>query len=127
MEDIRSAIKSANQKFMDAFGRKDAAGVAALYTKDAKLLPPDMPIMSGTDAIQSYWRGAMDMGIRDARLETLAVEARDELAYEVGRFDFILQPQGGESRKMAGQYVVVWKNEGGWKLHVDIWNNIAPA
>ena len=123
MENVRNLIASANKKFMDAFSRADAAGIAALYTDDAKLLPPGSPMMSGKDAIQSFWQGAMDMGIKEAKLEIVAVESAGNLAYEVSRFALSGEQQGGESIMLTGKYVVVWKNQdGNWKLHVDIWN-----
>jgi uncharacterized protein (TIGR02246 family) len=128
MGNVRNAIVSANQRFMDAFRRGDAAGVAALYTEDAKLLPPDNQMMIGPLAIQSFWQGAMSMGIKEAKLETLEVESRDDLAYEIGRYELMIQPQGGESITGIGKYVVVWKNQdGAWKLHVDIWNANSSA
>lgn len=123
MENVRDSIASANQKFMDAFSRADAAGLAALYTEDAKLLPPGSPMMNGKEAIQSFWQGAMDMGLKEAKLDIVEVESQGNLAYEISRFTLSGQQPGGESILLMGKYVVVWKNEGGaWKLHVDIWN-----
>ena len=123
MENIRDAIASAIQTFEGAFSRGDAAAVAAWYTTDATLLPPDNPMMKGRDAIQAFWQGAMSMGVSEAKLETLEVETRDDLAYEVGRFEMAVQPQGGERAELKGKYVVVWKLGGdGWRMHVDIWN-----
>lgn len=123
MEDIRSQIASANQNFMNAFSRGDAAGIAALYTNDTKLLPPDFPMMSGKEAVQSFWQGAMDMGIKEAKLETLEVESQGDMASEIGRFTLTIQPEGSESTTLTGKYVVVWKNQdGSWKLRIDIWN-----
>ena|SRR5688572_12056049 len=128
MEDVREVIRSANQNFMDAFKRGDAAGIAALYTDAAKLLPPDNQMMSGKEAIQSFWQGAMNMGIKEAKLETVEVEAAGNLASEVGRFNLSLQPESREATTLTGKYVVVWKNQGGtWKLHVDIWNTNGSA
>jgi uncharacterized protein (TIGR02246 family) len=126
MENVRAFIESANQKFMDAFGRADAAGIAALYTDNPKLLPPGSPMMSGREVVQSFWQGTMDMGIKEARLETLEVESQGNLASEIGRFTLTVQPQGSERSTMTGKYVVVWKNQDGtWKIHVDIWNTDA--
>lgn len=65
------------------------------------------------------------MGIKEAKLETIDVESDGELlAYEIGKFALTVQPsEAAESTTMTGRYVVVWKNQdGGWKLHVDIWN-----
>lgn len=128
MENIRDAIASAVETFADAFARGDAAAVAAWYTADATLLPPDNPLVKGREAIQTFWQGAMGAGVREAKLETLEVESRGDLAYEVGRFEMAVQPPGGERAEMAGKYVVVWKREGDdWRMHVDIWNGDRAA
>ena len=128
MENIREAIASAIQTFGDAFGRGDAAAIAAWYTADATLLPPDSPMLKGRDAIRDFWQGVMNSGVGEARLETLEVESRGDLAYEVGRFEMVVQPRGGGRAEVTGKYVVVWKQEGdGWRMHVDIWNGDRPA
>lgn len=123
MEDVKSLITSANRKFMDAFRRQDAAGIAALYTEDTKLLPPGFPMMTGKDAVQAFWQGAMEMGIKEAKLETVELESQGNLASEIGRFELTVQAEGIQSTTMSGKYVVVWKNQDNdWKLHIDIWN-----
>jgi uncharacterized protein (TIGR02246 family) len=129
MENIREAIASAVRNFSEAFDRGDAGAVAAWYSKDATLMPPDSPMLKGTDAIRDFWQGAMNMGVKGAQLETLEVEEREDIAYELGRFELTLGSPGGEAVKMRGKYVVVWKKDdgGGWKMHVDIWNGDSPA
>ena len=128
MGDIRSAIEAVNEKFMAALTRGDAAGVAALYTADARLLPPNLEMMKGTEAIQAFWQGGIDMGIKEARLETVEVEAQENVAYEIGKYILTIQPAGGEAITDMGKYLVIWKHQdGSWKLHVDIWNTSVPA
>lgn len=128
MDSTQQLIEAANQKFMDAFKQGDAAGIAALYTSDARLLPPHAPAMSGTDQIRNFWQGAMSLGIKEAKLETVEVETRGDLAVENGRYTLLIQPEGADSLTDTGKYVVVWRNEGGtWKLHMDIWNSNSPA
>ena len=123
MQEIRDAVKAAIQTFEGAIKDGDDAAIAALYSKDAILLPPDNPMMRGADAIEAFWQGVMNMGVRGGKLETLEVEARDDLAYEMGRFELTMQPEGSESTALTGKYVVVWKvEEGNWRMHVDIWN-----
>ena len=128
MENVRDAISSAIQTFTDAFRRGDAAAIAALYAEGARLLPPGNPMMQGREAARTFWQGAMGMGIKEARLEALEIEERGDLAYEMGRFEMVVEPSGGQRSEVAGKYVVVWKQEGGaWKIHVDIWNTDRPA
>jgi uncharacterized protein (TIGR02246 family) len=123
-DEIRRAIAAGNQKFMDAISRGDGAAVAALYTATARALPPGAPVVEGRAAIQAFWQGVIDSGVRDVKLETIAVETTGaSLAAEVGRAVLTVNQPGGESATVEGKYVVVWKEDGGeWKLHADIWN-----
>ena len=122
---IRAAIAAPIEHFMAAFSRSDAAGAAAVYTDDGQVLPPNSDVVSGKQAIQRLWQGAMDMGIKAVKLETVEVEGYGNTAYEVGTFT--LQGAAGQVID-AGKYVVIWKQEGGqWKLHRDIWNSSRPA
>ena len=85
-------------------------------------------MVKGTDAIEAFWQSAMNMGIKDGKLETLEIEARDDLAYEMGRFELTMQMENIESTTLTGKYVVVWKVEGdAWRMHVDIWNTNGSA
>jgi ketosteroid isomerase-like protein len=123
--DPRSGIEAANRRFTEAFARGDAASVARLYTLSAQLLPANSDFVAGTTAIQRFWQGAMDMGLKEAVLETLELEAHGETAHEVGRY--ALKAAGGQVAD-AGKYLVIWKQEGGsWKLHRDIWTTSRPA
>lgn len=123
--DIRTAIIACNQHFMDAFGRGDAAGLATLYTAGGQLLPPNSAVVAGRDAIRAFWQGAMDLGLKQATLDTVEVEGTSDTAVEVGTYT--LRAAGGQVAD-TGKYVVVWKTEGGiWRLHRDIWNTSQPA
>jgi uncharacterized protein (TIGR02246 family) len=122
---IHETIVAANEEFMAAFNRGDAAGVAALYTEDAQLLPPNAGVMAGKEAIQAFWQGAMDMGIQSAQIETGEVERHGDTAIEVSKYT--LGGAGGQQLDQ-GKFIVIWKQEGGqWKLHRDIFNSSMPA
>jgi uncharacterized protein (TIGR02246 family) len=119
--EIRNAIMAGNEKLMAAASRGDAAAMAALYTENSQVLPPNRDAVSGRQAIQSFWQGAIQRGIKAVKLETVEVEGLGTTANEVGRFT--LQGEGGLVLD-SGKYVVVWKQEAGqWKLHRDIWNS----
>ena len=118
-------IFATNNAFMEAFGKGDAAGVANLYTKAASLLPPNFEVVGGMDAIRGFWQGAMDMGIKGAKLETVDLEVYQGSAWEAGNYTLT----GAKGEVMdRGKYIVVWKDEGGkWRLHRDIWNSSLPV
>jgi uncharacterized protein (TIGR02246 family) len=117
--DIRSQIEAANREFMAAFGKGDAAGIAALYASDAQVLPPNSDVIRGSEAIREFWQGAIGLGLTGATLETVEVDASGDTAIEVGRYRLT----AGEAQADRGKYIVVWKEQGGrWKLYRDIWN-----
>jgi uncharacterized protein (TIGR02246 family) len=129
MEETLSAIIANNERFMRAFEQADADAIAALYTTDARLLPPNQPMLAGTDAIKQFWQGMLRLNIKQPRLETVELaEQRNDLACELGRYSFTIPLPDGGSATDTGKYLVVWKREDGeWKLHLDIWNTNAPA
>lgn len=118
-------IEAANKAFADAYNAGDAKGVAAKYTEDAALLPPDGKRVDGQDAIANFWKGAVDGGLKNLTLTTVEVDSREDLAFEVGTFTLDAPGGSGTMTTVAGKYVVVWKKgeDGVWRLHQDIWNS----
>jgi len=124
VDKLREEIAAANDTFMAAFEQQDAAALAALYTKDGQILPPNSDFVTGREAIQGFWQAVMDMGIRRAELEIAEVEGRGKTAVEVSRFTLYAE---GDAVADKGKYIVVWKQKkGGWKLHRDIFNSSMP-
>ena len=121
-DEVRPVIDEANRKFGAAIASKDYAGMAALYTEDAKVLPPDAPIVSGRKAIEEFWRTAANaLGLTDATLKTLDLEIAGDSAYEIGEAD--LKLSSGQAKV---KYLLVWlrRRDGQWYVHRDIWNNM---
>lgn len=125
---VRAAIEAGNIKFGEAVRKGDAAAIAALYSEDATVLPPDSAMIKGRQAIQASWNGSLQMGIKDAVLTTVEVSGAGDYAYEIGKVLLTIQPAGQAALQQTAKYVVVWKKaaSGSWQLHVDIWNSL-PA
>jgi uncharacterized protein (TIGR02246 family) len=122
--DVRSQVEHGNQQFMAAFKAGDAASLSRLYTREAQLLPANSDVVRGTDAIRAFWQGALDMGLREATLETVEVDALGDTAIEVGRYR-LLADEGVQADH--GKYIVIWKKDADrWKLHRDIWTTSQP-
>jgi uncharacterized protein (TIGR02246 family) len=121
----RAAVEAANRKFTAALARGDAAALASLYSTDAAAYPPNADVVRGRDGIQKLWQSVIGMGIAEATLDTVDVEAQGDLAYETG--NFVMKTKDGKVAD-RGKYVVIWKRTGGqWLLHRDIWNTSMPA
>ncbi|MFQ5908894.1 MAG: YybH family protein, partial [Thermoplasmata archaeon] len=117
-------IKAANGRFMEATRNADAAALSAHYTRDGQVLPPNGEMVSGREALTTFWQSVLDTGIRDHRLESLEVIPMGDLAVEVGTYS--LRDEDGAFLD-RGNLMVVWKEEDGvWRMHRDIWNSSLP-
>jgi ketosteroid isomerase-like protein len=123
--EIYKAITTVNDNFMAAFKQGDAARLAALYTENAQVLPPNTDLIAGQPAIQGFWQAVMDMGIKEITLNTGEVEKHGDAATEVSRFKLL--GQDGQVLD-KGKYIVIWKRDHGqWKLHRYISNSSLPV
>jgi len=124
--DVRMQIEAANAAFSAAAAKGDSAALASLYTQDAQVMPAGTEPVKGTQAIQQFWRGALESGIAKVDLKTLEVFSLGVTATEVGHYE--LYDKAG-IRLDTGKYIVVWRyNNGHWKLHRDMFStNLSPA
>jgi uncharacterized protein (TIGR02246 family) len=121
--DIKADIDAANQKFVAAFNKGDAAGVAQLYTEQATALPPHAPMAKGRAAIQTFWQGAIQAGLKNISLKAVQVDQFGSAAREIGEFSLDAPNDQKQLTHVEGKYVVLWRRVGGsWKLDTDIWN-----
>jgi len=118
----RMHIEEAVVKWVAAFNAGDGAAVADLYTADAALFPPGGARVDGRAAIQEFWQGAIDSGMKADELRPVEVNANGDLAGEIGVFTLSVPGENGAT-KVDGKYIVIWKRSGHtWQLHRDIWN-----
>ncbi len=127
-EDAAAGIAASAERFEAAYNSGDAAAMAALYTPDGAVLPPDAPRIDGRDGIQAMWQSFMDAGVEDLELETVELESHGASASEVGTFTLTAPDGAGGRVAAAGKYIVLWQRgeDGVWRLHWDIWNS-SPA
>ena len=113
-----SALKGQIEKWEKRFNAGDAAGIAALYTEDAQLLPPGSGVIEGRSAIEDFWQTAIDSVPGHNSLETLEAHKHGDVVVEIGTYS----EEGGDN----GKYMVVWVKQGdSWLIHRDIWNSSA--
>jgi len=112
------------KEYIAAYARGDAAGVASLFTQDGQLFPAHTGIVSNREAIQAFWQGTMDLGIRSISLETLETEVLGRRCIEIGHYTLL----GGKGQVLdIGKYIVIWKIETGtWRLYRYIWTTSLP-
>jgi uncharacterized protein (TIGR02246 family) len=117
----KAMIEKLNDAWTAAFNKGDVAGVAALYTEDAYVLPPGSGMVKGRAVIEAFWRQAAQQ-MTDAKLTTVDVlPLGRSAAREIGTVT--LKTKSQPAQEVVGKYVVVWRKVGrDWKLATDIWN-----
>ncbi len=129
MVTVTHGTSATNRQFEAAFARGDAAGCAAVYTEDGKIMPFDSPAVTGRQAGQKVWQGYIDMGGKSVSLQTLEFEELgDDRAIERGAATLEIQTEGGQTVQASAKFIVVWKRraDGSWKWDWDCWNMDAP-
>ncbi|WP_242132094.1 YybH family protein [Aestuariivivens marinum] len=121
----KAEIVAANKTFADLFVAKDSAGIANLYTQDAKFMMNGSPAIVGREHIQSVISSIINSGVSSVDLITLDVWGTEDLVTEEGELALYV----GENKVDEGKYLVLWKKvDGKWYLFRDIFNsNLPPA
>ena len=121
LNEIKLAMQSTNDLFnTEVFGKRNFNALDQIYTKDARILPPGSPMISGREAIKKFWSELVSSA-RSAVLESIDVMPAGDGIVEIGRATLTLE--GEAAVQMEVKYVVYWRQEDGrWKWHVDIWN-----
>ncbi len=121
----RAAIVQTNEAMSAAVAKGDGATVAAMYSPEAQLMPPDSEIVRGVAGILKYWQDAVASAIGGLALKTNEVFEQGSIATEVGQYE--LKNKAGQLID-KGKYISVWRLESGnWRLFRDMYSSNAPA
>ncbi len=127
MPNTGDAISAANEALAEAIRAGDAAACAAVYTADGCVMFQHTPTVVGRDAIQGFWQGVIDMGAKDATLETAELLDFGDTQIERGQYTLTVGSDDGEVTD-EGKYLVVWKRDGeAWRLSWDSFSSDLPA
>ena len=117
-------------EFQEAVQKSDADKVASFYANDAIMLPANEEIVKGKQAIGEHWKNTAQSNLKIKVVKTVELSGYGNIAYQINKTAVTYQTEGQEAKWNPSKNVHIWKKQadGGWKLHVDIWNNsIATA
>ena len=117
------AIAAQDAAWQSAFDTGDASQVAAIYTDDGRLMPPNAAAVTGHDGIVAAFGPMMKAGWK-VELATTEAMAAGDLGYSVGTYQV---KNGAGTVVDSGKYLETFRNVGGqWQIANDIWNSDQP-
>jgi uncharacterized protein (TIGR02246 family) len=122
--EVRKAIDSGNARYIEAFAKRDAAALAALYDDDGVRFGQKGAYARGragiTEDVAKFIKAVA--GPIKVTIETEDLWVVDDLAYETGKYSYTFTPAGEKETKSDGHYVTIWKKQrdGGWRIVADI-------
>jgi ketosteroid isomerase-like protein len=118
------SVMAVDAAFAAGMNAKDTAAVFAVYAADAKLMPPDSPILEGA-AAHPVIAGFIAGGASDFVLTPTTAYGVGDLAYVVGTASFTM---GGASETVKYAEVLRRGADGKWRYVVDMFSGVAaPA
>lgn len=121
----KTKILAAVKNFSKAYMASDYDAVAHSYTTDAKIFSNNLPIIQGRDSIKKFWMGGSSIKVLHHEIVPEEIKFFGDYAHDYGYYNGKSSNAEGEISEWKGKYVVVWKKEdGAWKMYLDIWNRV---
>lgn len=124
-DSIRAAMAATNALFnSEVFAKGNIGAFDDIYTRNARILPPGAPMVSGRAAIKAFWSDFIAAAhAKSATLETVEATLAGDSVIEIGKAVLTIQAPGQAAMTADVKYVVCWREEDGrWKWDIDIWN-----
>src|SRR4051812_29025982 len=103
LDEIRLGMQSTNDLFnKEVFGKRNFNALDLIYTRDARILPPGAPMISGREGIKTFWSEVVS-SVRSAVLESIDVMPVGDGIVEIGRATLTLE--GEAAPQMEVKYV----------------------
>jgi ketosteroid isomerase-like protein len=121
------AMLAVSPSWGEHFSANDADALAAIYTDDATLMPPNQPLIQGSDALRALVQFYWDLGVvRSDVHQVTEYGMADDWGWGSGPYVLML---ADGTVVDTGKYVVIYRVvDGGWRISHHIWNSdLAPV
>ena len=122
-------LQRANKEFAAAINGKDLARLAATYTDDAVLMPPNGQVVKGKAQIQAFWKELIDQGMRVESVTSTVSAGSGSMGYDSGVAELRFAPAFGSPVMDTIKFVTILQRgaDGTWRIARDIWNSDMPG
>ena len=118
LQDVMNAANALGARESELLSKKDAAGIAALFTSDGLLvmLAPQFAFKPGREAIQKHYQGAIDAGATSITMELKNLELRgNDGVWAAGNYSVTIK-----DKAIQGNWFRILKHENGtWKIAME--------
>ncbi len=115
LQEVMDATKALSARENELLSKKDAAGIASLFTSDGLLvmLAPQFAFKPGREAIQKHYQGIIDAGATAITLELKNMELRgNDGVWAAGNYSITVK-----DKTIQGNWFRILKRENGnWKI-----------
>jgi len=137
MADSRDAQRSEaellmelSQQWSTVVASGDSESAMDYWAEDAVMMPPDLPLLEGKEAIHEYVLASANIpGFKISWQPISAhVSKGGDMAYMIERNVTEFDGADGNKVVMHGKVVTVWRKDstGKWKNVIDMWNATPP-
>ena len=118
LQEVMNAVTALSARENELLTKKDAAGIASLFTSDGLLvmLAPQFAFKPGRDAIQKHYQGIIDAGATSITLELKNMELRgNDGVWAAGNYSVTVK-----DKPIQGNWFRILKRENGtWKIAME--------
>ena len=108
-------------RWTTAYNDHDGDALAALYTEGAELLAYGEQVLSGREAIRSFWASDFGEGNPLTLLNVAQTVAGSDMMLVQGGYD-VVDRDGGDTL-VSGGFVQIWRldDSGDWRIDRELW------
>jgi uncharacterized protein (TIGR02246 family) len=126
LSEVMDAANALSARESELLTKKDAAGIAALFTSDGLLvmLVPQFAFKPGRDAIQKHYQGVIEAGATSITLELKNMELRgNDGVWAAGNYSITVK-----DKTIQGNWFRILKRENGtWKIAMEAFARAGAA
>jgi len=112
LTELRAAIKTHHDTYIDSLIEGDAATYAEMFTEDAVLLRPNAPMVRGRTTILADQKTLLSRAqVISGAVQTVHLDMSGDMAYEIGNFSYTFRLDGGEPRTVGGKFLAIWRRQ----------------